>query len=322
MEIAEAWLTIGWFYPLISLFPKDVVHGYLTSWSWSIYSLLNAPLVIFCIAPSQQLRSRLETSSAYANWPMRVPWFSVSLGSRVTASNNGVCDEEVGAYFGVVASDQIGCYSAAPEKSVFLRNISIYGWKHRWGEHRRLEKWLISGTLPHLVLFPYLLRTRWMEWTNPHSCWLDATVPQNRSDCNQAGNDAALEQEGIPVTCHTAAGVKITWMCDVHHVQCDGVVTWCDHMIQCGYTMWSHDSVLWGGYMMWSHDSMWLHDVITWFSVMGWLHNVITYNSLWSAPQVVDNEVVMVRTREKEGYHALQIGAVDNPKIKKVHKLL
>ncbi len=35
-------------------------------------------------------------------------------------------------------------------------------------------------------------------------------------------------------------------------------------------------------------------------------------------PQVVDNEVVMVRTREGEGYNGLQVGAVNHPKIKNV----
>jgi len=32
----------------------------------------------------------------------------------------------------------------------------------------------------------------------------------------------------------------------------------------------------------------------------------------------VDNEVVRVRTRAKEGYYALQVGAVDHPKLKNV----
>ena len=35
-----------------------------------------------------------------------------------------------------------------------------------------------------------------------------------------------------------------------------------------------------------------------------------------------DNQVVMVRTEEKEGYNALQIGAVDHPKIKNVSHYL
>ena len=30
--------------------------------------------------------------------------------------------------------------------------------------------------------------------------------------------------------------------------------------------------------------------------------------------QIVDNQVVMVRTKEKEGYFALQVGAIDHPK--------
>ena len=34
--------------------------------------------------------------------------------------------------------------------------------------------------------------------------------------------------------------------------------------------------------------------------------------------QVVDNQVVLVRTKEREGYTALQVGAVDHPKIKRV----
>ena len=34
--------------------------------------------------------------------------------------------------------------------------------------------------------------------------------------------------------------------------------------------------------------------------------------------QVLDNQVVMVRRREKEGYDALQIGAVEHDKIKRV----
>ena len=34
--------------------------------------------------------------------------------------------------------------------------------------------------------------------------------------------------------------------------------------------------------------------------------------------QVVDNQVVTVRTKQKEGYTALQIGAVDHTKIKRV----
>ncbi len=35
-------------------------------------------------------------------------------------------------------------------------------------------------------------------------------------------------------------------------------------------------------------------------------------------PQIVDNEVVMVRTREGEGYNGLQVGAVNHPKIRNV----
>ncbi len=34
--------------------------------------------------------------------------------------------------------------------------------------------------------------------------------------------------------------------------------------------------------------------------------------------QVIDNQVVLVRTRRKEGYYALQIGAIDHPKLKNV----
>ncbi len=41
-------------------------------------------------------------------------------------------------------------------------------------------------------------------------------------------------------------------------------------------------------------------------------------HSHYPPPQVVDNEVVMVRTREGEGYNGLQVGAVNHPKIKNV----
>lgn len=34
--------------------------------------------------------------------------------------------------------------------------------------------------------------------------------------------------------------------------------------------------------------------------------------------QVLDNEVVLVRMKEKEGYDALQIGAINHPKAHKV----
>ena len=34
--------------------------------------------------------------------------------------------------------------------------------------------------------------------------------------------------------------------------------------------------------------------------------------------QVVDNQVVMIRTKENEGYYGLQIGAIDQPKLKNV----
>lgn len=36
--------------------------------------------------------------------------------------------------------------------------------------------------------------------------------------------------------------------------------------------------------------------------------------------QVIDNQVVMVRTKEKEGYYALQVGAIDHPKLQNVKK--
>ena len=36
--------------------------------------------------------------------------------------------------------------------------------------------------------------------------------------------------------------------------------------------------------------------------------------------QVVDNQVVLVRTMEREGYTALQVGGVDHPKIKRVSR--
>lgn len=35
-------------------------------------------------------------------------------------------------------------------------------------------------------------------------------------------------------------------------------------------------------------------------------------------PQVVDNQVVLVRTKKKDGYYALQIGAINHPKLKNV----
>ena len=41
---------------------------------------------------------------------------------------------------------------------------------------------------------------------------------------------------------------------------------------------------------------------------------------VWSV-QVIDNQVVMVRTEEKDGHFALQIGALDNPKLKNVSHL-
>lgn len=34
--------------------------------------------------------------------------------------------------------------------------------------------------------------------------------------------------------------------------------------------------------------------------------------------QVVDNQVVMVRTKEKEGYFGLQVGAINHPKLQNV----
>ena len=34
--------------------------------------------------------------------------------------------------------------------------------------------------------------------------------------------------------------------------------------------------------------------------------------------QVIDNQVVMVRTKERDGHFALQIGAIDHPKLKNV----
>jgi ribosomal protein L3 len=34
--------------------------------------------------------------------------------------------------------------------------------------------------------------------------------------------------------------------------------------------------------------------------------------------QILDNQVVMVRTKDKEGYYALQIGAINHPKLKNV----
>ena len=37
--------------------------------------------------------------------------------------------------------------------------------------------------------------------------------------------------------------------------------------------------------------------------------------------QVIDNQVVMVRTKDRDGHFALQIGAVDNPKLKNVSHL-
>ena len=36
--------------------------------------------------------------------------------------------------------------------------------------------------------------------------------------------------------------------------------------------------------------------------------------------QVIDNQVVMVRTKEKDGHFALQIGAIDHPKLKNVSR--
>ena len=36
--------------------------------------------------------------------------------------------------------------------------------------------------------------------------------------------------------------------------------------------------------------------------------------------QVVDNQVVMVRTKQKEGHFSLQIGAHNNPKLKNVRE--
>ena len=38
----------------------------------------------------------------------------------------------------------------------------------------------------------------------------------------------------------------------------------------------------------------------------------------WFFLQVIDNQVVMVRTKQKDGYFGLQIGAHDNPKLKNV----
>ena len=37
-----------------------------------------------------------------------------------------------------------------------------------------------------------------------------------------------------------------------------------------------------------------------------------------SLMQVVDNQVVLVRTIEREGYTAVQVGGIDHPKIKRV----
>lgn len=34
--------------------------------------------------------------------------------------------------------------------------------------------------------------------------------------------------------------------------------------------------------------------------------------------QVLDNQVVMVRTKAKEGYNGLQVGAINHPKLKNV----
>ena len=36
------------------------------------------------------------------------------------------------------------------------------------------------------------------------------------------------------------------------------------------------------------------------------------------AVQMLDNQVVMVRTKDRDGYFAVQIGAVNNPKLKNV----
>ena len=36
------------------------------------------------------------------------------------------------------------------------------------------------------------------------------------------------------------------------------------------------------------------------------------------AVQVIDNQVVMVRTKDRDGHFALQIGTEDNPKLKNV----
>lgn len=37
--------------------------------------------------------------------------------------------------------------------------------------------------------------------------------------------------------------------------------------------------------------------------------------------QIVDNQVVYLRTRTKEGYYALQVGAVNHPKEHRVGRL-
>lgn len=51
-------------------------------------------------------------------------------------------------------------------------------------------------------------------------------------------------------------------------------------------------------------------------SYMRWLKTMVC---IIMSMQVVENEVVMVRTWGKEGYNALQVGAINHPKLKRVH---